>query len=104
MEVNERTVGAVVSITIARAPAMLLAPVGRVVSPSGLPNASATEISVKLTTVRSDVFSPGATMYMPVSVEPGVAAVSKTTAPVSSVTSMLDPDATVFDAVATIGI
>jgi len=53
-DVNDDTVGAVVSMTIALAPAMLLVPDGTVVEVIALPAVSATVPIVKLDTVRSD--------------------------------------------------
>ena len=60
--VNDDTVGAVVSITIAFAPAMLLVPLGAVVDVIALPAVSATVPIVKLETVRSVEFCPAATV------------------------------------------
>jgi hypothetical protein len=56
------TVGAVVSITIAFAPAMLFVPVGTVVDVIALPAVSATVPIVKLDTVRSAEFCAAATV------------------------------------------
>jgi hypothetical protein len=78
-------VGAVVSMTMALAPAMLLAPDGTVVDVIALPAVSAIVPIVKLDTVRSDELCPDPTVYVPVSVVPADAAVSSTVAPVSSV-------------------
>ena len=86
------TVGAVVSITIALAPAMLLAPDGTVVDDIALPTVSATVPIVKLETVRSDDVCDAPTVYVPVSDVPADAAVSSTVAPVSSVTVSVLPD------------
>ena len=86
------TVGAVVSITIALAPAMLFVPVGTVVDVIALPAVSATVPIVKLETVRSDEVCDAPTVYVPVSVVPADAAVSNTVAPVSSVTVSVLPD------------
>jgi hypothetical protein len=86
------TVGAVVSTTIALAPAMLLAPVGTVVEVIALPAVSATVPIVKLDTVRSAEDWPDATVYVPVSVAPADAAVRSTVAPESSVTVSVLPD------------
>ena len=57
-EARVAVVGAVVSMTIALAPAILLASVGRVVDVMALPALSATVPIVKLATVRSLVVSP----------------------------------------------
>ena len=54
--------GAVVSMTIWLAPAMLLAPVGRVVEVMALPAVSATVPIVKLETVKSAEVWPAATV------------------------------------------
>jgi hypothetical protein len=89
---NDETVGAVVSITIAFAPAMLFTPVGTVVDVIALPAVSATVPIVKLETVRSAEFCADVTVYVPVSVVPADAAVSGTVAPVSSVTVSVLPD------------
>ena len=86
------TVGAVVSITIALAPAMLLAPDGTVVDDIALPTVSATVPIVKLETVRSNDVCDAPTVYVPVSDVPADAAVSSTVAPVSSVTVSVLPD------------
>ena len=89
---NDETVGAVVSMTIALAPAMLFPPDGTVVEVIALPTASATVPMVKLETVRSAEFCADVTVYVPVSVVPADAAVSSTVAPVSSVTVSVLPD------------
>ena len=89
---NDETVGAVVSITIALAPAMLFPPDGTVVEVIALPTASATVPMVKLETVRSAEFCADVTVYVPVSVVPADPAVSSTVAPVSSVTVSVLPD------------
>ena len=91
-DVKLETVGAVVSTTIAFAPAMLLAPEGTVVDVIALPAVSATVPIVKLETVRSDDVCDAPTVYVPVSVVPADAAVSNTVAPVSSVTVSVLPD------------
>jgi hypothetical protein len=91
-DVNDETVGAVVSITIAFAPAMLFTPVGTVVDVIALPAVSATVPIVKLDTVKSAEFCADATVYVPVSVVPADTAVSGTVAPVSSVTVSVLPD------------
>jgi len=88
-DVNEVIVGAVVSITIALAPAMLFATVGTVVDVIALPAVSAIVPIVKLETVRSLEVSPACTVYVPVNDVPADAAVNVTVrsiAPVSSVT------------------
>ena len=90
--VNDDTVGAVVSITIALEPAMLFRPDGTVVEVIALPAVSATVPIVKLETVRSPEFCPAATVYVPVSVVPADAAVSTTASPVSSVAVIVLPD------------
>ena len=90
--VNDDTVGAVVSITIALEPAMLFRPDGTVVDVIALPAVSATVPIVKLETVRSAEFCPAATVYVPVSVVPADAAVSTTASPVSSVAVIVLPD------------
>jgi hypothetical protein len=59
---NDETVGAVVSMTIAFAPAMLLAPDGTVVDVIALPTVSATVPIVKLETVRSAEFCADVTV------------------------------------------
>ena len=92
VDVKLDTVGAVVSTTIALAPAMLLAPDGTVVDVIALPAVSATVPIVKLDTVRSDDVSDAPTVYVPVNVVPADAAVSSTVAPVSSVTVSVLPD------------
>ena len=97
-------VGAIVSITMLRAPAILFVPVGTVVFVSWLPNVSVTNASEMAATVRSEEFSPGATTYVPVRDVPCVLAISTTTAPVSSTMPIDDPAVTVFDAVAVIWI
>ena len=61
-DVKLDTVGAVVSTTIAFAPAMLLAPVGTVVDVIVLPAVSATVPIEKLDTVRSDEFCEAPTV------------------------------------------
>ena len=91
-DVNDDTVGAVVSTTIALAPAMLFTPVGTVVDVIALPAVSATVPIVKLDTVRSAEFCVAATVYVPDSVVPADAAVNSTVAPVSSVTVSVLPD------------
>ena len=91
-DVNDETVGAVVSMMIALAPSMLLAPDGTVVDVIVLPAVSATVPIVKLDTVRSAEFCVAATVYVPVSVVPAEAAVSSTVAPVSSVAVSVLPD------------
>ena len=91
-EVNDETVGAVVSTTIALAPAMLLAPVGTVVDVIVLPAVSATVPIEKLDTVKSADVWLLATVYVPDSVVPADAAVSNTVAPVSSVAVSVLPD------------
>lgn len=87
-------VGAVVSITIALAPAMLFVPEGTVVDVIALPAVSATVPIVKLATVKSAEFCPAATVYVPVREVPADAAVRVTVAPVSSVTIIVLPDCT----------
>ena len=57
-DVNDVTLGAVVSMTIAYEPAMLLVPVGTDVDVIALPAVSRTVPMVKLETVRSLEFSP----------------------------------------------
>jgi hypothetical protein len=91
-EVNDETVGAVVSTTIALAPAMLLAPDGTVVDVIALPAVSATVPIVKLDTVKSADVWLLATVYVPDSVVPADAAVNNTVAPVSSVAVIVLPD------------
>jgi hypothetical protein len=91
-DVNDATVGATPSTTIALAPAILFAPVGTVVEVIALPAVSATVPIVKLDTVRSAEDWPDATVYVPVSVDPADAAVSSTVAPVSSVAVSVLPD------------
>ena len=59
---NDDTVGAVVSTTIALAPAMLFRPDGAVVEVIALPAVSATVPMVKLETVKSAEFCPAATV------------------------------------------
>jgi hypothetical protein len=86
--------GAVVSITIALAPATLLASNGTVVDVIALPTVSATEPTVKLETFKSAELWPAETVYVPVSEVPADAAVSVTVAPVSSVTVSVFPDCT----------
>jgi hypothetical protein len=86
------TVGGVVSITIAFAPAMLFTPDGTVVDDIALPAVSATVPIVKLDTVRSDDVCDAPTVYVPVSDVPADAAVNSTVAPVSSVTVSVLPD------------
>lgn len=101
--VHDVTVGAVVSITIALAPAMLLTPLGTVVEVIALPAVSATVPIVKLATVRSEVVSPADTVYVPVSEVPADAAVRVTVAsvtPVSSVTVSVLPLWTASEVVA----
>ena len=90
----ELNVGAVVSITIACAPAMLLAPVGTDVDVIALPAVSAGAL-VKTydDTVKSALLSPVPTVYVPVSVV-DVAFVSTTVSPVSSVTVIDAPSTT----------
>jgi hypothetical protein len=61
-EVNDDTVGAVVSTTIAFAPAILLAPDGTVVDVIALPAVSASVPIVKLDTVKSDEFCEAPTV------------------------------------------
>jgi hypothetical protein len=89
---NDETVGAVVSMTIALAPAMLFTPVGTVVEVIVLPAVSATVPIVKLDTVKSADVWLLATVYVPDSVVPADAAVSNTVAPVSSVAVSVLPD------------
>jgi hypothetical protein len=86
------TVGAVVSIIIALAPAILLAPVGTVVDVIALPAVSATVPIVNELTVKSDDVSPACTVYVPVKLVPAEAAVNITVRPVSSVTVSVFPD------------
>ena len=90
----ELKVGAVVSMTIACAPAMLLAPVGTDVDVIALPAVSVGAL-VKTydVTVKSALLSPVPTVYVPVSVVE-VALVSTTVSPVSSVTVIDAPSAT----------
>ena len=57
-EVNDVTLGAVVSMKIAYEPAMLLVPVGTDVDVIALPAVSRTVPMVKVETVRSLEFSP----------------------------------------------
>jgi hypothetical protein len=88
-------VGTTPSITMAFAPAILLAPLGTVVAVIALPAASATVPIVKLETVKSEVVSPDCTVYVPVSDVPADAAVSNTVrsvVPVSRVTVSVFPD------------
>ena len=59
---NDDTVGAVVSTTIALAPAMLFRPDGTVVDVIALPAVSAMVPIAKLETVRSAEFCPAATV------------------------------------------
>ena len=96
------TKGASVSMTMSLEPAMLLPPVGTVVPPSAFPKRSNTPSSVYEEMVRSVVFSPAWTTYVPVSVVAFVAVESMRRAPVLSVTSMEEPARTVSDIVATI--
>ena len=86
------TVGAVVSIIIALAPAILLAPVGTVVDVIALPAVSTTVPIVNELTVKSDDVSPACTVYVPVKLVPAEAAVNITVRPVSSVTVSVFPD------------
>jgi hypothetical protein len=89
------TVGTTPSITIAFAPAILLAPLGTVVEVIALPAVSLTETIVNDSTERSEVTSPLCTVYVPVSEVPAAPAVSETvlsTLPVSSVTVSELPD------------
>ena len=92
LDTNESTVGAVVSMTIALAPAMLLVPVGTVVDDIALPAVSRTVPIVKLDTVRSSELSEAPTVYVPVKVVPADAAVRVTVAPVSSVATTVFPE------------
>ena len=88
-------VGTTPSITMAFAPAMLLAPLGTVVDVIALPAVSATVPIVKLATVKSEVVSPDCTVYVPVNDVPAEAAVSNTVRsvdPVSNVTVNVLPD------------
>jgi hypothetical protein len=88
-------VGTTPSITMAFAPAILLAPLGTVVAVIALPAASATVPIVKLETVKSEVVSPDCTVYVPVSDVSADAAVSNTVrsvVPVSRVTVSEFPD------------
>jgi hypothetical protein len=88
-------VGTTPSITIAFAPAILLAPLGTVVEVIALPAVSLTETIVNDSTERSEVTSPFCTVYVPVSDVPAEAAVNTTvlsTVPVSNVTVMVLPD------------
>jgi hypothetical protein len=88
-------VGTTPSITIAFAPAILLAPLGTVVEVIALPAVSLTETIVNDSTERSEVTSPFCTVYVPVSDVPAVSAVSETvlsTLPVSRVTVSELPD------------
>ena len=89
---NVTVVGAVVSIIIALAPAILLAPVGTVVEVIALPVVSATVPIVNELTVKSDDVSPACTVYVPVKLVPAEAAVNSTVRPVSSVTVSVFPD------------
>ena len=92
--VAELKVGAVVSMTIACAPAMLLDPVGNEVEFIALPAASVgADVSAYDDTVKSALLSPVPTVYVPVSVV-DVAFVSTTVSPVSSVTVIDAPSAT----------
>jgi len=92
--VAELNVGAVVSITIACAPAMLLDPVGNEVEFIALPAASVgADVSAYDDTVKSALLSPVPTVYVPVSVV-DVAFVNTTVSPVSSVTVIDAPSAT----------
>ena len=86
------TVGAVVSIIIALAAAILFAPVGTVVDVIALPAVSATVPIVNEFTVKSDDVSPACTVYVPVKLVPAEAAVNSTVRPVSSVTVSVFPD------------
>jgi hypothetical protein len=85
-------VGTTPSITMAFAPAMLLAPLGTVVEVIALPAVSSTVPIVKLETVKSEEDCPDATVYVPVSEVPADAAVNVTVVPVLSVTVMVFPD------------
>ena len=89
---NVTVVGAVVSIIIALAPAILLDPVGTVVDVIALPAVSATVPIVNELTVKSDDVSPACTVYVPVKLVPAEAAVNSTVRPVSSVTVSVFPD------------
>ena len=89
---NVTVVGAVVSIIIALAPAILLDPVGTVVDVIALPAVSATVPIVNELTVKSDDVSPACTVYVPVKLVPAEAAVNITVRPVSSVTVSVFPD------------
>ena len=86
--------GAVVSMSIVFAPAMLLAPVGTVVDVIALPAVSATVPIEKLDTVNADAVSPACTVYVPDNVVPADAAVSVTVRAgvVLSVTVSVFPD------------
>jgi hypothetical protein len=92
--VKDDTVGAVVSTTIALAPAILLVPDGTVVEVIALPAASATVPTTKLDTVKSDEFWLAPIVYVPESVVPADAALNTTVAPVSIVTVNEFPDCT----------
>jgi hypothetical protein len=85
-------VGTTPSITIAFAPAILLAPLGTVVDIIALPAVSSTVPIVKLETVKSEDDCPDATVYVPVREVPADAAVNVTVTPVLSVTVMVLPD------------
>jgi hypothetical protein len=85
-------VGTTPSITMAFAPAMLLAPLGTVVEVIALPAVSSTVPIVKLETVKSEEDCPDAMVYVPVSEVPAEPAVNMTVAPVLSVTVMVFPD------------
>ena len=86
------TVGSVVSIIIALAPAILFTPVGTAVDVIALPAVSATVTIENELTVKSDDVSPACTVYVPVKLVPAEAAVNSTVRPVSSVTVSVFPD------------
>lgn len=95
-------VGAVVSTNIACAPAMLLAPVGTDVESIALPAVSVGAlVNTYDDTVKSLLVSPAPTVYVPVKVVPE-AFVNTTVSPVSSVTVIDAPSATVSLIVAVI--
>ena len=93
--VAELNVGAVVSMTIACAPAMLFAPVGTDVDVIALPAVSVGAlVNTYDDTAKSLLLSPTPTVYVPVKVVP-VALVSTTVSPVFNVTVSEAPFSTV---------
>lgn len=92
---TDPTTGGVVLITIACAPAMLLAPLGTDVEVIALPAVSVGAlVNTYDNTVKSLLVSPIPTVYVPVNVV-DVAFVNTTVSPVSSVTVIDAPSATV---------